>query len=541
MPLGSGDTRTLATEVRSVNGTVWVRHHTQSAAARAIGIAQSQLSKHLNRSHGSTLVPGVDPINGYLARVVGRVPAPPGSRPAAVARPQPAKPKGGGGGGASRRRAWPAACEQRRGRARARDVGVVVGQRCGRPRRARRRRGRRGRPQHARGDRAELGARAAARRARGDRARRGAREAPARRRRRQDLPRRSGARGAQARQGRAARRSGPARRPPVQDRRRSRRRARTPRDCRRATTPRAKTSTTRASCTSSRGRRRRRARRTTAPRPPTPRRTARRAATALSRPRRPRRCDALLYWPPRGRVRRRAAARSTPRSPRFMPRDMTPMLPRPRSPDGPFRAMRKRMSSAARRAATPRGSDCGCCRRAVRVARHPRQGTLLRRRGRARARARAKNFSGARARSAPPRTDAKRLARCVRERPARDHEHARRRRVFASLGHHRNARAGPHVLLRPIQTRARVRQPPRSATVSSSSTKTWNLGDEVPRDRAVRARRASRSPRARRCSTPRATRARAAAAALAVIAPSVPPLPSILPIAPARARSSAAG
>ena len=45
----------------------WTRYSSQSAAAHAIGVLQSQLSKHLNRSRSSQ---GVDPINGWLCRVV---------------------------------------------------------------------------------------------------------------------------------------------------------------------------------------------------------------------------------------------------------------------------------------------------------------------------------------------------------------------------------------------------------------------------------------------------------------------------------------
>ena len=46
------------------------------AAARAIGIWQAALSHYLNRSCGSTLRPGVDPINGYVARrAAGPAPA----------------------------------------------------------------------------------------------------------------------------------------------------------------------------------------------------------------------------------------------------------------------------------------------------------------------------------------------------------------------------------------------------------------------------------------------------------------------------------
>ena len=72
VPPGLVDRRKVATEVRSVNSTVWVLHHTVSAAAHNIGVAPATLSNYLNRSRGSARVPGVDPINGHLARrVVG--------------------------------------------------------------------------------------------------------------------------------------------------------------------------------------------------------------------------------------------------------------------------------------------------------------------------------------------------------------------------------------------------------------------------------------------------------------------------------------
>ena len=55
-------------EVRSVDSTIWVRHASMAAAAQAAGVSHSGLSQYLRRSNGETRVPGVDPINGYLAR-----------------------------------------------------------------------------------------------------------------------------------------------------------------------------------------------------------------------------------------------------------------------------------------------------------------------------------------------------------------------------------------------------------------------------------------------------------------------------------------
>ena len=58
----------MSVEVRQVRSTVWKRHATQTAAARAMGVTGGRLSNYLNRAGGSKLVPGVDAINGHVAR-----------------------------------------------------------------------------------------------------------------------------------------------------------------------------------------------------------------------------------------------------------------------------------------------------------------------------------------------------------------------------------------------------------------------------------------------------------------------------------------
>ena len=67
--------RQNATEVRPVDDTVWVPHDSISAAARAIGTSHTALSNYLNRT-SSTCEPGIDPINGYLARSVKKTGSP---------------------------------------------------------------------------------------------------------------------------------------------------------------------------------------------------------------------------------------------------------------------------------------------------------------------------------------------------------------------------------------------------------------------------------------------------------------------------------